>query len=98
MGHIVTSRWIEEEIPETDFNTARSHRAGIKDFQDIDMAWVVLLFTNPPSTTGGMHVEMGYAMARRRTVIVIGPYTNIFQRQARCQFDNWNEFKKRYPL
>lgn len=95
MGHIVTSRWIDEDLsPEGDFAGAAAK--GLKDIEDIGMAFHVLFFTDVPSTTGGMHVEFGYALARGRTLSIIGPLVNIFHKQANYHFQDWDHFKRRY--
>jgi hypothetical protein len=93
MGHRVTSRWIDETEPIGPASEAAEH-SGNKDLEDIDRAWQFLLFTESPSTTGGYHVEFGYALAQGKMLVVIGPYTNIFQRQAMYQFNTWNDFLK----
>lgn len=100
VGMRVTSRWIdspdheEGHVPGT---LSNMHR-GVQDIQDIDAADTLIAFTSIPSTTGGMHVEFGYALGKGKTVIVVGPYTNIFHRQAKLQFDNWNEFRREHLL
>ena len=63
------------------------------DLEDVEQADVVVLYTagyvaeigglDPVAhnlTSGGRHVEVGYALAKGKPVIVIGPLENIFQR------------------
>lgn len=96
LGHIVTSRWIEDFPTEPNFGSEEAEHKGRKDFEDISLAWCLLLFTEVPSSTGGYNVELGYALAKGRTVIVIGPYTNIFQKQCNMRFETWEQFKGLY--
>lgn len=63
------------------------------DLADVDAADAVVLYTaqyvaavaglDPIAhnlTSGGRHVEVGYALAKDKPVVVIGPLENIFQR------------------
>lgn len=97
MGHLVTSRWIDEEwTAEANFSSDASDHKGLKDIQDINICFGALFFTDVPSTTGGMHVEFGYSLARGRTLIIVGPLRNIFHRQAHYHFSEWEHFKRGY--
>lgn len=94
MGHEVTSRWIDglEVNPRTDAESA-SIEAAITDFQDINDCETVVLFTDKPSTTGGMHVELGYAYGIRKKIVVIGPIRNVFMALPNIMhFEDWNAF------
>jgi len=64
-----------------------------EDLADIDRADVVLLFTSgwcmenlglrkDQTGSGGRHVETGYALAKKKLVIVVGSPENIFHRGA----------------
>lgn len=97
MGHLVTSRWIDEDWSfEPNFDGTGSEHKGLKDLEDIGMAFHVLFFTDVPSTTGGYHVEFGYALGRGRTLSIIGPFLNIFHKQAHYHFQDWEHFKRGY--
>lgn len=66
------------------------------DFDDIDAADALVLYTSEYLTaragwgnteaseknlhSGGRHVETGYALAKGKPVIVVGPLENVFQR------------------
>ena len=86
-GIEVTSRWIDTPEPESMKAADLATRPGLdtgaihacKDLDDIDEADVVLVVTDVPSTTGGLHVEFGYAYAKGKRVIVCGPRVNVFQ-------------------
>lgn len=73
-GHPVVSRWLDEQ----DENSARTARLCL---DDVDAAAIVVAL-NPPqwanSGTGGRHVELGYALAKGKRVVVIGARTNVF--------------------
>lgn len=84
-GHQVTSRWIDEPAEQSlkardlagdSENGARHAR---QDLEDIDAADCVLVFTEVASTTGGLHVELGYGLGRGKRVLVCGPRVNVFQ-------------------
>lgn len=66
---------------------------ALMDLEDVDRADAVVLYTaqyiaaaaglDPVAhnlTSGGRHVEVGYALAKDKPVVVIGPLENIFQR------------------
>ena len=84
MGIEVTSRWLD--APLADSMKAASIKAApdiaanyaLADLADIDAADAVLVLTHVPSTTGGQHVEFGYAVAKGKRVLVCGPRINVF--------------------
>ena len=91
MGHEVVSTWIDNDGPGMDAdqinqmkNAARSH--AHTDMADIRRCDLFVVFTNAPSTTGGMHVEFGYALGLQNhtsprhpiSLAVVGPFSNIF--------------------
>lgn len=75
-----------------------------KDFADIDRADVLVVFTGEVIRlmalvnmtdqgslhTGGRHVETGYALAKGKPAIVIGPAENVFHRGACIRAENWH--------
>lgn len=85
-GHVITSRWINGGHDLVDdasraFATA-SARFAEEDWVDLVAADVFIAFTEAPGAPGrgrgGRHVELGAALALRKTVIVVGPRENIF--------------------
>jgi nucleoside 2-deoxyribosyltransferase len=49
------------------------------DLEQIDAADMVLVYTKGcEMTPGGMHFETGYAYARGKQIVLIGPPTNVF--------------------
>lgn len=77
VGHEVTARWIDG----AEDTLSESSSGANMDLDDIDRADCVLSFTQPYGTKtkgGGRHVEFGYAVAKRKRLIVIGERENIF--------------------
>ncbi len=88
LGHEVTSRWLNGSHRITDtgllqVETVRESgaRFASDDLEDIWSADTVVCFTDAPrsvASRGGRHVEMGYALALSRQVVVVGPRENVF--------------------
>lgn len=88
VGIGVTSRWLEgtHEIPgyPKAMDRFAEFLAGYfaaVDLVDIDRADAVILFTQGDlgvHVSGGKHVETGYALAKGKRVIVVGPRENVF--------------------
>lgn len=88
-GHIVTSRWLD--VPEGAAVPDRErglHEARM-DFEDIDRADTILVLTDARPIGAGHHVELGYALARGKRVIVVGPVKSVFHYLADEHFENW---------
>lgn len=69
-------RGFGDELP-----TAFLASCAAEDLRDIAIASVFVTFTEGPEvgrTSGGRHVELGYALARECRCIVIGPVENVF--------------------
>jgi nucleoside 2-deoxyribosyltransferase len=91
-GAIVTSTWLTD----ADGNTAnmaaiqdRFHDCrcrAVKDYQDIDAADVFLLYKpleiHRKPTTGGHHVETGYAQGKGKPIVLFGARENVFHYRA----------------
>ena len=87
-GIEVTSRWIDgrHTTPPSGIDVD-SHQhlrwAAEEDLADLDAADVLVAFTEPPESVpggrrGGRHVELGYAIASHKGVIVCGYRENVF--------------------
>jgi nucleoside 2-deoxyribosyltransferase len=73
-GIAVVSRWLRELDPE-------SHAAALRDLEDVANA-DVLFFLQPKGWeklgAGGRHVEMGYAIALGKEIVMFGEKSNVF--------------------
>jgi len=93
MGHDVTSRWIDCRSDVVgDFTSSftpefLNSRPDLcaplarHDLDDINRADTVISFTYPPSedgVKGGRHVEFGYALARGKRMMLVGPRQHAF--------------------
>jgi len=90
MGHTVTSRWItgvHDDTTEGGLDGATLARFAQDDLSDIDGAELVVVFTDQPSTKGGMWVEFGFAMGRGIPAVIVGPAANLFCHLTRCYPD-----------
>lgn len=85
LGYVVTSRWVQglhEGATEPDV-LGRCAREDLADIIDSD---IFITFTESAAighTSGGRHVEMGYALACDLWVIVVGPPENVFHHMDR---------------
>lgn len=91
VGHECIARWVyggEEGLSRADI--------ALLDLEDVAEADGIILFTHPkgePQPGGGRFVEFGYAMARQKRLVVIGPAENVFIDHPDVeQFDSWDEF------
>lgn len=75
MGLMSTAHWIDQDEEDWNDDWARI------DLADIDRATCFLLI-NPlewkHKGTGGRHVELGYAVARHKDIVIWGAPTNVF--------------------
>jgi len=78
-------------------------QVAAEDLADIEECITVIAFTEHNSdlnredllgaARGGRHTELGYALARLKDLVIIGPRENMFQCLVGIeQFDNWTEF------
>lgn len=81
----VNSRWLNEpHSPGTtlhEVSPAFCRETSKVDLEDIDNCDTMVFFSEDPlvgTPRGGRHVEFGYALARRKRIVVIGGSENIF--------------------
>ena len=85
-GFLVTSRWLngDHHMPDhspSDYQHAENQRFAKEDLEDLELADVVISFTEPARTgpsRGGRHVEFGYAQALEKICAVVGHRENVF--------------------
>ena len=102
LGHNVTSRWIDLHNGEQPNSAMQDElnsdpeglsKYGIADIEDIDAADVVVSFTTSGGGKGGRHVEFGYALAKGKRMILIGPREHIFHTLPEVEhYPNWSRF------
>jgi nucleoside 2-deoxyribosyltransferase len=78
-GHKIVSTWLEEDMTAPLTASCRA-RIAAKDLREIRKADVLVLEAAPVGchVPGGKHVELGYALALGKTVLVVGRKENIF--------------------
>lgn len=90
---VSTSTWLLgiHESKEGDASIEEMAGWAMADIADIQAAEVLVQFAETPSTTGGMHVELGLAaLMGGMEVAVCGPVTNPFQALSWVyRFDEW---------
>jgi len=98
-GHECTSFWRHEK-PTGDgseaVNASKYMQAAMRDLRDIDRSDLLVLLTGQISRTGGKHFELGYAVARGKQVIIVGPCENVFH-WLLPRFETWQEFMETLP-
>jgi hypothetical protein len=103
LGYVVTSRWIHKHggSPEESLGAeelTHSPEEGLPfalaDLEDIEYADILILFTEENGGgKGGRHTEFGYALARRKRIIIVGPRENVFHTLPGIQWHpNWDHF------
>lgn len=101
-GHVVLSRWYNEEDPlekiwdGVSYGGRAAEAMAMGDAYDIMEADVVIIDSINKSSSGGSDTELGMALMRSLVgrplrVIHIGPYVNIFQNLAREHYQTWEE-------
>lgn len=90
IGIDVTSRWLDNHgnasriaAGDETYTDDELGDFAAEDFADIRDSDVVVVFTESPDvgyTSGGRHVETGYAMALDKNVVIVGPRENVFHK------------------
>jgi nucleoside 2-deoxyribosyltransferase len=97
LGHTVVSTWVNghhETRPNIDAEATDAERRqwAEEDLRDIDLCDLMIVSTDSGHQRGGKWVEMGYALALRKQVWIVGPRENVFTCLAEAeQFDTWPE-------
>ena len=86
-GFKVVSSWIRKNHAELAKKAKESDaerisiqkQFGRSDLLDLSNADTLIILTDVPSTSGGLHVELGYFIGSGRTnIICVGPRVNVF--------------------
>lgn len=93
VGIEVDARWLQNGFHEESASPGVEQRFAVEDLEDVKRADVFVIFTEAEGTytRGGRFVEMGYALALGKPVIVIGRKENIFVRLAEKQVATWQQ-------
>lgn len=95
LGHAVVSSWLEEPPvrPAGMSEDIFEKKMAMKDLQEIASADCVILDVENPRPTGGKMVEVGFAFAKHKLIIVVGtpPPHSIFLHLADVHFDTWDD-------
>lgn len=90
-GFEITARWVFGNEDGLD-----REKIAFLDIADVDACDTLVSFTLPVGTMtrgGGRHVEFGYALARRKQLVIIGPRENVFHHHPDAEvyatLDDW---------
>lgn len=95
-GHTVKTRWLmglNEGTKESQVACADV------DLNDIDDATHVVLFnlpTHDPEFSTGRQIEYGYALARGKTLVIVGECNSVFHAKADHYYPTVTEFLEAY--
>ena len=91
MGYNVTSSWLDEVWRDYDAPDEVRVENAHRDFEEIEDAHCLIIDTFDESATGGREVEMGYAMYKGITVVLVGPKRNVFHYIVNKHFETWDD-------
>lgn len=101
LGHVITSNWlmghhvILEDLPQKE-RIEKSAKFAQEDLDGIENCELFVLFTDEPEKVwkaGGMFVELGYALALKKKVVIVGKEENVFCYLPKIKiFSSWNNF------
>jgi len=97
LGHIITGVWFQsfdplEKMWDGNFGGRIAEVMALRDFSGIDRAKIVIIDTLEESSSGGRNVELGYALAKDKRIILIGEPTTIFFSLIRESYETWDQF------
>jgi nucleoside 2-deoxyribosyltransferase len=97
-GHVVTSSWLNEKVDDptkittTDLLPESNQLLAAKDFWEIAESELFVIDTGDVSDRGGREVELGYALALKIPVVLVGPRRNVFHYLIRKVYAEWHDF------
>lgn len=93
-GWYSTARWLTG-AHEGSIDPERLRLCAQEDLEDIRKSDVIVVFTEDPLTTGytsgGRHVETGYAIGMGLPIILVGPVENVFHLIPTRRYATWAE-------
>lgn len=92
-GHTVQAAWLNGTHDDDGIGSPKDW--ALQDLQDIESATHVVLFNLPtgePEPSAGRHIEYGYALAKGKTVIVVGGGDSVYFELADQRFDTMDDF------
>lgn len=97
-GYEITSRWLFEDHSTLDSDHQTRRRLAHEDLVDISMCNTLIMFTFPNEVIkGGKYVEWGYAYHALKSLVLVGPHTNVFTELASAHYPTYNDFKHNWP-
>jgi nucleoside 2-deoxyribosyltransferase len=78
IGIEVVARWLDTEHNETVPREEQALMEALYDLEDIDGADAIVVDNTVASSSGGFHLETGYALAKGKPVYLIGERTSVF--------------------
>ena len=105
LGYEAPCRWArglhEDENRKEYTREERAHFAR-EDLEDLQVCDVGIFFTEEPLSTagrGGRHVELGYALALAKRIIVVGFLENVFCCLPEIEYEViWEQAKRRLEM
>ena len=92
-GCYSTSRWLTS-FEDNHRKNGMAYLAAA-DLADVAAADVFVVFTLQEKVRGGMHVELGYALALKKKIVVIGPRVTIFHHLPNVRvFAHWKDARE----
>ncbi len=65
--------------------------AAAQDTKELMLSEVVVIDTTVPSSSGGLHSEIGLALASGKTLVIVGPQSNVFPLLAQRRSETWEQ-------
>lgn len=100
----IVSTWHRDDLEPTDRTGVECCNRAIRDFNQIILSQLVIIFIGDNLTGGGRHTELGIALGVRRQIMIIGDYdSNPFElipyiRRFDCAWDLIKEFRSIHGL
>ncbi len=91
-GHSITSGWVFGTEAEDDLTPDAAERIAAENVRDVRDAGLLMLFAGTPSTTGGMWVELGIALALSIPITIVGAMPpGVYGHLADDRVETWDQ-------